>query len=415
MSQAVVLVGFAEALSAPEVVWSLADAGFQVRAFGRRGARSALRHSRYVTVTEVTAPETDTAATIREVGALVRSLSDSSNGDQAVLFPLDDAAVWVCDRVAETARDVVSGALSGKDPGFALAGPSGKHLAIALDKAVQTETARCAGFNVLPTRVARTKGEVLDGDNCFPLVLRPSQAVGWGEGRLRKGRHSICGNREELERAVRAWTETVPLLVQPYIVGTGEGVFGLSRVGGVDALSGHRRIRMMNPHGSGSSACASQVVPEGWAVAAEKFVQISNWQGLFMIETLRDSEGTVWFMEFNGRPWGSMALARRQGLEYPAWNVRFALDSRWRPTDSPALQPDLVCRHVGRELMHPLFVLKGPKSAALTEWPSLWQSLLDVLDFRPGQALYNWRRDDKRVFVADCVNTFVDNLMKKAR
>ena len=173
MSQAVVLVGFAEALSAAEVVWSLADAGFQVRAFGRRGARSALRHSRYVTVTEVTAPETDTAATIREVGALVRSLSDSSNGDQAVLFPLDDAAVWVCDRVAETARDAVSGALSGKDPGFALAGPSGKHVAIALDKAVQTETARSAGFNVLPTRVARTKGEVLDGDNCFPLVLKP--------------------------------------------------------------------------------------------------------------------------------------------------------------------------------------------------------------------------------------------------
>ena len=65
--------------------------------------------------------------------------------------------------------------------------------------------------------------------------------------------------------------------------------------------------------------------------------------------------------------------------------------------------------------MHPLFVLKGPKSAALTEWPSLWKSLLDVLDFRPGQALYNWRRDDKRVFVADCVNTLLDNLIKKAR
>ena len=171
----------------------------------------------------------------------------------------------------------------------------------------------------------------------------------------------------------------------------------------------------MNPHGSGSSACASQVVPAGLAVKAEKFVQISNWQGLFMIETLRDSEGTVWFMEFNGRPWGSMALARRQGLEYPAWNARFALDSRWRPTVSPALQPDLVCRHVGRELMHPLFVLKGPKSAALTAWPSLWKSLLDVLDFRPGHAFYNWRHDDKRVFVADCVNTLLDNLIKKAR
>src|SRR5690349_19098698 len=89
--RAKVLVGFAEAISAPEVVWSLADAGFEVFAFGRRGSRSALRHSRYVTVTDVTAPETDAAATVREVGALVASLFGSSQG-RAVLFPLDDAA-----------------------------------------------------------------------------------------------------------------------------------------------------------------------------------------------------------------------------------------------------------------------------------------------------------------------------------
>lgn len=403
--QTQVLVGFAEALSAPEVIWSLADAGFKVRAFGRRGARSAVRHSRYVTVTEVTPPETDAAATVREVGALVRSMFGSSRGGGSVLFPLDDAAVWLCDRVADAAKDV----------GFALAGPAGHQVLVALDKALQLETARRAGFNVLPTRVAQNKDEVLLGDNRFPLVLKPSKAVACAQGRLRKGRIWICGNREELEQAVRAWTESVPLLVQPYVVGTGEGVFGLSRVGGVDALSAHRRIRMMNPHGSGSSACASQDLPAGLAVAVEKFVQISNWRGLFMIETLRDSEGTVWFMEFNGRPWGSMALARRQGLEYAAWNARLALDSRWKPPDSPVLQPDLVCRHLGRELMHPLFVLKGPKSAALTEWPPLWKSLLNVLDFRGGQALYNWRRDDKRVFFADCVNTLLDNLIRKAR
>lgn len=413
--EANVLVGFAEALSAPEVVWSLADAGFKVSAFARRGSRSALRHSRYVTVTDVTAPEADAAATVRELGALLRSLSGLSKGGCSVLFPLDDAAVWLCDRVADAAQDGRPGAGSGKHLSFALAGPSGQHVLVALDKALQLDTARRAGFNVLPTRVARTRDEVLLGDNCFPLVLKPSKAVACTEGRLRKGRISICGNNKELEQALRAWTETVPLLVQPYVAGTGEGVFGLSRVGGVDALSGHRRIRMMNPHGSGSSACASQVVPAGLAVAAEQFVQISDWQGLFMIELLRDSEGTPWFMEFNGRPWGSVALARRQGLEYPAWNARLALDSRWRTTDSPTLQPDLVCRNLGRELMHPLFILKGPKSAALTEWPSLWRSLLDLLDFRGGQALYNWRRDDKRVFFADCATTLVDNLIKKAR
>ena len=39
----VVTIGFAEALSAPEVTWSLVDAGFKVIAFSRRGRRGALR------------------------------------------------------------------------------------------------------------------------------------------------------------------------------------------------------------------------------------------------------------------------------------------------------------------------------------------------------------------------------------
>lgn len=410
--RAKILVGFAEAISAPEVVWSLADAGFEVFAFSRRGSRSALRHSRYVTVIDVTAPETDAAASVRDVGALVASFASQG---RAVLFPLDDSAVWLCDRVSNGAADRRRGGVAGKDSNFALAGPSGEQAVIALDKIAQIEIARRAGFDVLPTRVARNKDEVLRADNCFPLVLKPSQAVAYGDGRLRKGRGWICGNTKELERAVHGWAEAVPLLIQPYVVGTGEGVFGLSRVGGVDALSGHRRIRMMNPHGSGSSACVSQLVPPQLAAAAERFVEISNWRGLFMIEMLRDSQGTAWFMELNGRPWGSLALARRQGFEYPAWNVCSALDPQWKLPASPPLQPNLVCRNLGRELMHPLFVLKGPKSTAIAQWPTVWKSLLDVLNFSGPQSFYNWRRDDKRVFVADCLNTLLGNLIKKAR
>ena len=38
------LVGFAEALAAPESIWSLADAGFRLTAFSRRGTRPPIRH-----------------------------------------------------------------------------------------------------------------------------------------------------------------------------------------------------------------------------------------------------------------------------------------------------------------------------------------------------------------------------------
>ena len=54
-----------------------------------------------------------------------------------------------------------------------------------------------------------------------------------------------------------SWHEEEPLLAQPLLRGVGEGLFGLAGPEGLMALSAHRRIRMVNPQGSGSSACAS--------------------------------------------------------------------------------------------------------------------------------------------------------------
>ena len=57
----------------------------------------------------------------------------------------------------------------------------------------------------------------------------------------------------------------------------------------------------------------------------DRFLTDAAWQGMFMIELLR-SGSTYWFMELNGRAWGSLALSRRLGFEYPAWAVARALD-----------------------------------------------------------------------------------------
>lgn len=168
----------------------------------------------------------------------------------------------------------------------------------------------------------------------------------------------------------------------------------------------------MNPQGSGSSACISQSVPEDLRAKVEEFARKSGWRGLFMIELLRDKSGKLWFMELNGRPWGSMALSRNQGLEYPAWQAILALDP-----DSPVgldapSTPGLVCRHVGREFMHILFVLRGAKSRALRNWPSFWKTMGEVIPGHSGDAYYNWRGDDPKVFLADFYHTVHDNIFK---
>jgi hypothetical protein len=74
--------------------------------------------------------------------------------------------------------------------------------------------------------------------------------------------------------------------------------------------------------------------------------------------------------------------------------------------------PGIVSRNAGRELMHLLFVLRGPKSKALSSWPSIWKCLRDVGVFRRGETLYNWRRDDPKVFFADVSYTVKSNLLK---
>lgn len=393
---ATVLIGFAEAMSAPEVVWSLVDRGYRAIAFSRKGERSALQYSRHVRCHEITPPEVDLGAALSDLTALCR---DQSCKAPLVLFPLDDAAVWLCSRVPV-------------DPQLTLAGPSAEGAEVALDKTAQIRFARAAGFAVPDTRVCANAGELRDLARSFPIIVRPAEA-GWEEGgRFNKGGVWICQDQREFETVFEKWKGAVPVLVQAYIRGVGEGVFGLATKDGVRAWSAHRRVRMMNPHGSGSSACASQLVAEEVKGASERFVQHAGWRGLFMIELIRDVSGKLWFVEFNGRPWGSMALFRRQGMEYPAWSVDLVLDSASSSgTGHTVATGPIVCRHLGRELMHLLFVLKGPKSNALV-WPSFWKTLPEILQIRKGQHFYNWRRDDFKVFVADCYLTIRRNIVK---
>jgi hypothetical protein len=119
-----------------------------------------------------------------------------------------------------------------------------------------------------------------------------------------------------------------------------------------------------------------------------------------MIELLRDAEGRPWFMELNGRAWGSMALARRRGFEYPAWTVQAALDPDFVPA-APVDPPDILARHLGMELAHVAFVLRGPQSKALTKWPKLWPTLRAMIRPSRRNRLYNWRASEPDVLAAD--------------
>jgi predicted ATP-grasp superfamily ATP-dependent carboligase len=377
----VILIGFAEAMAAIEAAWSLQQAGFHVVAFRRAGSRPAVRHVRGLKTHQVPAPESDTDGAIAGVRKLCHSVRPSA------VLPLDDSAVWVCRQ------------LDGLD--IPVAGAERSAAACALDKGVQLQLAAEAGLSVPRTRLLSNFAE--GEPPSFPVMVKPALALYEVSGALRRPTGMMCGNLEEFTRArAKPWPGT--MLVQPLIRGIGEGLFGHMGAHGVVGWSAHRRVRMVNPQGSASSACQSQQVDENLIGPAESFLRAIGWRGLFMLEFLRDDAGTPWFMELNGRAWGSMALARRRGFEYPAWTVRGALDPAFEPV-LPTSPPDMRCRNLGLELVRLAFVARGPQSEASVGWPSMGRAVRDICAFRKNDRLYNWNRSQPRVLMADVAGT----------
>jgi hypothetical protein len=382
-----VLMGFADALPAPEVAASLLAAGYRVVSFSRRGRAVALRRMHGVEIVEVAAPEDDLATSVSEVAAVA--------GAHDVIMPLDDPAVLVCDR--GLARDAL------------VAGPRGTRAELALDKRLQLRSARAAGLQVPAWTELGPEPGLPDGW-ALPAMLKPALAAEEVNGRLRRLSPRMIATPTQFDNTRRSWGLSTPAILQRWVPGEGRGVFGISDCGVVHHLSAHRRVRMMNPAGSGSSACASSPVPQTLRDPVERLLATADWSGMFMVELLCSAD-TWWFMELNGRAWGSLALARRLGYEYPAWAVARVLDGQAALPEAPPFA-DLLCRHLGRELVHLLFVLRGPGSYVGT-WPSRGETLHALLRSGHRTSWYNLAPGMRGVFLDDTLRTLVDQTLGK--
>jgi biotin carboxylase len=386
-----VLIGFADSLAAIESAWCLSDEGFEVHAFAREGGRPALARSKAIRVVSITPPEKDAYQSAADLAAVAQDIG------AAVVLPLDDHAVWLCDYAfRERASAVESNATSP----VIVAGPLDRSALLALDKREQLLHAAAAGFAVPASRDAASERPPDEG----PWMVKPALAVELRDDKLRRPAGRMASTYEQIQNIVVAIGG--PAIVQPLLTGTGEGVFGLATADGVVALSAHRRIRMMNPRGSGSSACRSIPVAEDLIRPVQDFIAASGLRGLFMVELLRDNKGQPWFMELNGRAWGSMALACHRGLAYPAWAVRSALDTGFVPSE-PADTAHITARHLGREIVHLGAVLTHGGAPRLS-------TALEVLTLRRDERWYNWRSGQVSVFAADSWAT-VRNQLRRGR
>ena len=386
----VYLIGFAESLPTPEVCFSLRRMDARIICFFRAAAPISFARLSFVEYIPLAAPERSLSRAIDDVRSAIAEFTPN------LVAACDDAALLIFSHLPNlVSRGIV---------------PVRDAFTFAFDKWNQIVAARNSGFATIPTHLVNSEANVTQ----FPIrpaILKPRFAMDIREDGASKGQTFIV-HRDFLAPEARAAISERPYLIQEFKVGVGEGFFGIAHKGQILAPFGHRRLRMMNPAGSGASACVSRLPEVAEIEAATALIQKEAWTGPFMIEQLRDTVGKSWFMEFNGRFWGSVALARRCGLDVPRW--AFEIARKKEPQISPTLQQGFA-RHLGRDLVHLSFVLRGPHETYPSRaWPKRLSTLKAVLSPNRLRSFYNYDASEPFYFLKDVAMTLRNMIGRKS-
>lgn len=132
------------------------------------------------------------------------------------------------------------------------------------------------------------------------------------------GRVVKAETTEEAAKALAALRERfAKLLIQGYVPGRGVGAFFLIWDGQILAEFQHRRLHEV-PHTGGVSSLRESYAHAAIRDDALAKIHALDWRGVGMLEyRLDEATGRFYFIEFNGRFWGSLHLALFARVDFP--------------------------------------------------------------------------------------------------
>jgi predicted ATP-grasp superfamily ATP-dependent carboligase len=222
----------------------------------------------------------------------------------------------------------------------------------------------------------------------YPVIVKTGI-----EGGLRPAdRYGIAHDAASFQRLVtRLQRITQNPLIQELIPGT---IIGFEAIydnhGRMVASFSHRRLRQYPLSGGPSTFCESCYHP---AVEeyGRKLLDHLQWRGVAMVEFMLDHrDGIPKLMEINPRPWGSMALPIRAGVDFPWLNFRLAMNEQVAPT--PRLQTHTRLRYLINDLQAAVATARGRsfltklRIAASFLDPRVKEGVLMLTDIRPSLA-----------------------------
>ena len=215
-----------------------------------------------------------------------------------------------------------------------------------------------AGFSIPKTSYPVSTEEVVQWDT-FPCIIKGAFAARPEGNAIGRSRAHFCRDDVAIKEVQADIDLNDPVVLQEWKNGVGVGVFGFRTDSGVQRMEcappdSHDESSRIRIKFVARVNCLRRKLENEWNPCSNR----SGWRGLFMIELLRDAQGTEWFMELNGRAWGSMALARALGMVYPLWAVQDVL-GELPVLPECAQETPRRARNLGRELVHLMFVLRG--------------------------------------------------------
>ena len=201
----------------------------------------------------------------------------------------------------------------------ALAIPEPDALRAVADKLATLELAAELGVPTPRTVAVATGAEAEEkaGRLGSPLVLKPLSSRSYEAGSIEAFEVAYSAGPEELAHRIAPFEGRCQVLLQEYVRGEGHGVEMLLDRGRPLAAFQHRRLREVPVTGGASSFRESVPLDPVLYDYSRRLLSALRWTGLAMVEFRVGAAGPR-LMEINGRIWGSLPLAVKSGVDFPA-------------------------------------------------------------------------------------------------
>lgn len=295
-----------------------------------------------------------------------------ASGRFDVVLPISEASVFACQAVREHFPAECSAIL-----------PSEGATQIMLSKSLSTQLVSSLGVTCPRTiyfaqGVGGRREDIEAAGLRFPIVIKTDNHSNQ-DGSYVKGRRFVVTDLDQAEGILHR-LDSVPTraLAQEWVPGSGAGAC-LLRFGGKTWLGfAHQRLHEI-PYTGGYSSYRKSVRNDGLLKLGETILDAMGFEGAAMVEFRGRPGDTPFFLEVNGRLWGSLALALHCGIDFPTALVECYRDGR--PTMARhEYRSGIRCRNIFRgEFLYLGSVLKDSAARQIAPPPPKWRAVVEFI------------------------------------